>query len=187
MHTRNTPKTHLVPVIKGVSDPAKGMIFRTYHVRPEQLAEALQKATTTPDKIHISHIKYFDKLSKALGTDDITHLRGLFSNESTVWSMLVTRHVETGVHKERSKQKLLQTVYAHVLSQHSVFEPVIKKHTQNASIKKKTLIVHKEKPQKTKKTNPKTPVTEKVSYTPFFQEKEELNPVVLPIIHNKKA
>jgi len=189
MHSKTTPKTHLVPVIKGVSDPAKGLIFRTYHVRPEQLEEALKKATTVPDKIHIPFIKLYSKLSKSIQHNDITHLRDLFSKDSIVWKLLVDRHIKTEPHHNKSKQKLMQSVYAHILSQDSVFEPVIKKHSAISSIRKQTVIQHKESEQKKNKEikNTSIAVTEKVSLKPIQEEDELLKPVVLPMIHNKKA
>ena len=180
MHTRTTPKTHLVPVIKGVTDPAKGLIFRTYHVRPEQLAEVLKEATTVVDKVHVPKIHLYSKLSKAIDSNDITHLRSLFSNDSHVWSLLVDRHLKASSHSKHHKQKLMQSIYAHILSQDPVFESVIKEYSTTAPIKKKVIIEHKESEQKKE-----TRVSEKMSDSVLLgnEHDELLMPVIMPELY----
>jgi len=185
MNKRNTPKTHLVPVIKGVSDPAKGLIFRTYHVRPEQLQASLKDAMSQPDKIHVPTIKNYTKLSKAINTKDITHLRTMFSKDSTVWESLVKRnkHEENKVQPQKEKQKLMQSTYAYVLSQDSVFTQAIKEHSRKAALSTSVKIQHSEHaPSK------KSRVSEQVTLKPneeYIEYQELLSPVTLPFTKKK--
>jgi len=187
MNSRKTPKTHLVPVIKGVSDPAKGLIFRTYHVRPEQLQKSLQQATTKPEKTHISKIPNYDKLSKSISSNDITHLRGMFGNNSKVWNKLVTRDSKASANSSRSKQKLMQSIYAYTLSQDAMFTTSMKTHAKGALDSQSVKIEHNENPQKhTSNTAKRSTVHESVSYKPTLQDDSEiLMPTVLPAIQNK--
>lgn len=183
MNTRITPKTNLVPVVKGVSDPVKGLIFRTYHVRPEQLQKSLQLATTVSDKIHISKITNYTKLEKTIHTKDITYLRNMFPKNSDIWPLIVIRNTsetQQAISTSIAKQKLLQSVYAYILTQNAMF-PIVMKENALASIKSiQTSIKHTEhiikKPQLKH-------VTEQVSLKPHIYEEfdELLKPVVLPI------
>lgn len=179
MNSRKTPKTHLVPVIKGVSDPAKGLIFRTYHVRPEQLAASLKNATNKVDKTQVPHITNYDKLAKAVKSNDVTHLRNMFSKDSTVWSSIVKRSnsVPSNV---AAKQKLMQSVYAFTLSQDNIFTDVMKANARASSIVEKTTVKHVEKAA-SKSMSISSKVSEQVYFTPKTNEAQEiLMPVTLP-------
>lgn len=148
-----TPNKSLVPVVKGVSDPNKGLIFRTYHVRPEQLVNQLQSAKSAHAHVNTISVPNHSKLSNAIKGQDITHLRHMFSKNSKVWESIHNRQRQ-GVEKPgHSRQKMLQSVYASVLSQDPVFSKEIKTHSIRSTKVKRTRIEHIEKKNKPLKRN----------------------------------
>jgi|GEM_PF-4592495 len=142
--------TYLVPVLKGAVDPRKGVIFRTYYIRPEKLQQMIKKAQEIPAKSYLLRIPNYDKVEQTVNTKDITNLRKLFPKDSNIWQNIHKRSQTFDAitsHKEK-RSRLNQATYAYVLTQDKVYQKTIRDNFKNSKTKTDFQLITKTKKQK---------------------------------------
>jgi len=154
-------RPHLVPLLKGALDPRRGIILRTYYVRPDKLAEMIERARTVPIKSYVADIPNYSALSKAVKIDDISGLRDLFPKKSAAWGYVKDRAKMKTPAQQRGR--LSQTLYALALRPDTIVVQAGRKFLRGASTKYDVVVIESTKPTKDGGAM-------KVKYTPVLQQ-----------------
>ena len=137
---------HLVPLVKGAFDPRRGIILRTYYVRPDKLAEMIERARAVPIKSYIHEIPNYRELAKAFTINDVSGLRNLFPKESSSWALVKTRTQDTSPHRQRGR--LAQSVYAMTLRPDVLVVQAARKFLKDAAKSYELVTIDNQKPVK---------------------------------------
>lgn len=140
----NVGHNHLVPVVKGAVDLNKGLILRTYHVKPEKLQELLKQYTKL-DPV-IAKLPHEKGIRRLLASKDLSPLREAFSYNSDNWHHVVKRYDNAAdiLTHNTQKQLLFQNMYGFVTTNNPVLLPTIKNHFKKSHKGKFVVIEHDE-------------------------------------------
>ena len=146
---------HLVPILKGAVDPKKGIILRTYYIRPEKLQTMIQQARQIPAKAYIVKIPHYNALEYAVNTGNITKLSDYITRQEggkDVWANIVMHHkvFDESAHHYEHQQRYLQNVYGFIVSTDQLQHKQLMKNLGKAATKRVLVVQSVEKPIKPK-------------------------------------
>lgn len=161
---------YLVPTLKGALDPKKGIIFRTYYIRPEKLRQMMKQAQQLPTKNYILHIPNYTELENAIKTGTIAGLYQTIRQQpggEAVWNNIVSRNSVFSKHAnvQHHQQKFLQNIYAYVLTGDVLSASQIAKNASKAIVSQELSVQQKVKvntaPAKLKRKERRQPIRER--------------------------
>lgn len=159
-------RPELIPIKKSVVDLTKGVILRTYYMRPDKLKRLINDITTEPIKKYTTSITSRDDVERILtsGHGDASAFSGMFPNSKSVeFSSIISRtKVKDAVYETNPSEyniiRCCQLLTSYVLSLEDMyligFKHAVKDAMKNYSLKVTeitTPILPKEKKEKQRK------------------------------------
>jgi len=165
---------HLIPILKGAVDPSKGIIFRTYYIRPEKLRDMIKNVKTIPSTSYLIHIPNYKDLEMFIKTGNLTYMHNVITKEPnghTVWDNVVKRNknFESISNLYYHQKRTLQNIYGFTLTQDKLHTSTLSKDLGKTVKNHKFVVgedvkVNKPKIKKAKRKKVKEQVREVTSF-----------------------